>query len=158
MSLDHVEYYKPPKNGNIFERLSTVRKFIFKKIDELEPDEVALEEILLFMQGRSTAKTMTSLAALNRTVGVAVLDKTDKPPFMYNVMKIRHSVKDIVFPKKEDIPQRIEKILGIKFPYKMNKKGAIAKESYDMSDSIACAICHLNNTHAKVKKKVKRKK
>ncbi len=161
MQLDHIEYYKPPKKGNVFEKLSAVRKFIFERIDTLNPDEIALEEIVLFMQNRSTAKTITSLASLNRTVGVAVLDKTGDSPYMYNVMKIRHSIKNGVLPKKEEIPNRLEKILGTKFPYKINKKGAIAKESYDMSDAVACAICHIKNNHMMTKYKkssLKRKK
>ena len=153
MELDHVEYYKPTKKGNIFERLSSVRKFIFEKIDELEPDEIALEEIVLFMQNKSTAKTITSLASLNRTVGVAILDKTGSSPFMYNVMKIRHAIKDGQLPKKEDIPNRIEKILETKFPFVLNRDGKIAKENYDMSDAVACAICHIINNYIKKIKK-----
>ena len=68
-------------------------------------------------------------------------------------MKIRHAIKDGKLPKKEDIPDRIEKILETKFPIILNKNGQIAKENYDMSDAVACAICHIKNNHIKKVKK-----
>ena len=152
-----MEYFKPSKKGDVFERLQGVRQYIFDKISELRPDEVALEEILLWMGGgkkcpmckqkmgrQSTAKTITTLTALNRTVGLAVLDKLDKSPNMYNVMSIRHKIKkDKVIPKKEEVPERVADILGIDFPYKLNRNKKKAKENEDMADSIAVALCHI---------------
>ena len=157
IELEHVEFFKPPKKGNVFERLQAVRKYIFDMIFVLNPDVVALEEILLWMGGgnrcpvckqkmgrQSTAKTITTLTALNRTVGLAILDKTGKSPLLYNVMSIRHKIKeDKKIPSKEEVPERVAKILGIKFPYKLNKLKNIAKENEDMADAIAVALCHI---------------
>lgn len=157
IELEHVEFYKPPKKGDIFERLRAIRQYIFDMTSTLNPDAVALEEILLWMGGgkrcpvckqkmgrQSTAKTITTLTAINRTVGLAVLDKTGQSPFMYNVMSIRHKIKENKkIPKKEEVPERVAKILGIKFPYKMNKRNNIAKENEDMADAIAVALCHI---------------
>jgi len=157
IELEHVEFYKPPKKGDIFERLQQVRQYIFGKISELEPDEAALEEILLWMGGgkrcpvckqkmgrQSTAKTITTLTALNRTVGLAVLDNLGKSPYLYNVMSIRHKIKkDKKIPKKEEVPERVAEILGIDFPYKLNKRNNLAKENEDMADAIAVALCHI---------------
>ena len=157
IKLEHVEFYKPPKKGNIFERLQAVRKYIFDMTSKFNPDVVALEEILLWMGGgkrcpvckqkmgrQSTAKTITTLTALNRTVGLAVLDNTGNVPFLYNVMRIRHQIKKgKVIPKKKDVPERVAALLNIKFPYKLNKLKNIAKENEDMADAIAVALCHI---------------
>ncbi len=157
IELEHVEFYKPPKKGDVFERLQAVRQYIFDKVSEFNPDAVALEEILLWMGGgkkcpvckqkmgrQSTAKTITTLTALNRTVGLAVLDKSRKSPNMYNVMSIRHKIKEgKTIPKKEEVPERVAAILGIDFPYKLNKLKNIAKENEDMADAIAVALCHI---------------
>lgn len=144
IKLDYIDYYKPPKKGNIFERLSKVRHYISDKIDEFEPDDVSLEDIVFHMKSHSTAKTITTLAVLNRTVGLAVLDKMEKAPYLYNVMRIRHAIKlDKTLPSKEDIPELVAKILDIKFPYKKNKLGNIVEESGDMADAVACGLCHV---------------
>lgn len=144
--LKHVEHFKPPKKGDLFERLAKVRTFIFDRLDKFKPDDVALEDIILFMKGRSTAKTISSLAVLNRIVGLAVYDKMGKPPQLLNVMKIRHAIKDgKTLPPKEDIPELVAKILNIKFPYILNKKGAVAVENYDRADAIAVALAYIEN-------------
>lgn len=175
--LVYSTYYKPPKKGTVFERMSQVRSFIQEIIDQLKPDDVALEDIVLYMNPKghaaSTAKTITTLAVLNRTVGTAVFDKTQKSPYLYNAMRIRHAIKlDNTLPAKKDIPELVAQILEIKFPYiqdskgklKTNRKGEIVKENEDIADAIACAICHVlmdrKNLADKlqIKKKKKRKK
>jgi len=175
IELEHVEFYKPPKKGDVFEKLQAVRQYIFDMTSTLKPDAVALEEIILWMGGgkkcpvckrqmgrQSTAKTITTLTSLNRTVGLAVLDKSGKSPNMYNVMSIRHKIKeDKKIPKKEEVPERVAAILGIDFPYKMNKLNNIAKENEDMADAIAVALCHIFVERApekKPKKKASKKK
>lgn len=86
-------YYKPPKKGHPIERLAITKQAIEKVIEVYKPDFIALEDIILFMKGKSTAKTTTSLAALNRTVGLAAYDKTQNPPTLLNVLTIRHAIK-----------------------------------------------------------------
>ena len=59
-------------------------------------------------------------------------------------MSIRHKIKkDKKIPKKEEVPERVAQILGIDFPYKLNKLKNIAKENEDMADAIAVALCHI---------------
>ena len=43
IELEHVEFFKPSKKGDVFERLQCVRQYIFDKISELKPDAAALE-------------------------------------------------------------------------------------------------------------------
>ncbi len=153
--LIHVEYFKPPQDIDIFEKLSKVRQFIFNKIEEFKPDQIALEDIVLFMKGKSTAATISSLAVLNRTVGLAVYDKLGKSPVLLNVLKIRHKIKfGKKLPAKEEIPELVAQILNISFPYQYNKKGKAIPENLDMADSIAVglALFKINTTIEKPKK------
>lgn len=141
LKLLHVEFFKPQKDIDLFEKLSKVRQFIFDRINKYEPDEVALEDILLFMQGKSTATTISSLAVLNRTVGLAIYDALGKSPNLLNVMKIRHAIKQSKkLPAKDEIPTLVANILKIEFPYVLNKKKKICIENYDMADAIAVGL------------------
>lgn len=159
--LVHCDYFKPPKDGDIFVRLATVRAFVFEMLDKYKPDDVALEDIILFMKGKSSAKTVTGLAVLNRTVGLAIFNHFGKPPVLLNVLKIRHALKeDKALPAKEDMPELIAKRLGIDFPYRYvsrgKTKGKIAVESYDMADGIAVSLGFIETS--KIKPKVVKKK
>ena len=157
LKLIHYEYYKPSKKEDIFHKLQEVRKFISTKINEFKPDLVALEDIILFMKGHSTAKTISGLAVLNRTVGLAVLDYLGQAPYLMNVMSIRSLIKiDKKAPKKEEVPDVVAKHLNIDFPYLLNKKGKILNENYDMADAMAAAIALHKKISAPIK--VKRKK
>lgn len=166
--LKHQEYYKPPTKGNLFERLAAVRVYIQEKIDEFNPDDLAIEDIALFMK-LSTARTITTLAVLNRTVGLAIYDKTNKPPYLYNALRIRHAIKlDKNLPPKEDIPELVAKVLKFKFPYEYKKtrdgSKKLKEEIFDMADAIAVALCHIKMDRAgvaddlQIKKKKKRAK
>lgn len=158
--LLHLSFYKPPKKGTIFERLAETRDFIKNTIKQLNPDEVCLEEIVLYMPNKTTAKTITTLAILNRCVGLAIYDELKKSPIMYSVMKIRHAIKSFQLPpanlkkppKKEDIPELIATILKTPFPYEYGKKGKIKIENYDMADSVAVGVTHwLISTNSSIK-------
>lgn len=148
ISLIHYEYFKPPKKGNIFERLSKTRFWIQKWVREFKPDVSAVEDIVLYMSKGSTAKTVTTLAIFNRMVGLTLLDEIGKPPFLYNALKIRHQIKpNKNLPAKEDMPELVADIIGFDFDYQMKKKRdgtwEIKEENQDMADAIACGLCHI---------------
>ena len=160
VELVHSEFYKPPTKGTIFQRLSTVRNQIEEYLHDWEPDDVAIEDIVLFMSGLSTAKTITSLAIFNRMVGLTVFDKMRKGPTLLSVMAVRHALKlDKVLPKKEEMPDLVSHHLQIPFPWIVNKKGAIASESYDVADSIAVGLAFiLKSAEKPARASVKKKK
>lgn len=135
-------YYKPPKKGHPIERLAITKQAIEKVIEVYKPDFIALEDIILFMKGKSTAKTTTSLAALNRTVGLAAYDKTQNPPTLLNVLTIRHAIKIDQVPDKEKIPETVAKRLNINFSWILNKNGKPIPENYDVADGIAVALAY----------------
>jgi Holliday junction resolvasome RuvABC endonuclease subunit len=154
-------YIKPIKKGSIIERIVDTRNKIQKIIVATQPDYIAVEDIIQFMQGKSTAKTIIMLTTFNRMVCLTAYDYSGKAPTLYNVMTIRHGLKltkDL--PKKEEIPDLVAKHLGITFPYEYNKKGNVKVESYDKADGVAVALYHtfILSGKAKSKAKVKGKK
>jgi len=162
IELKHKEYFKPPKKGNIFERLYIVREYILKKLDELDPDEVALEDIILYMRGKSTAHTTTILSALNRVVGITIYEWLGRPPYLYPVEFIRKTIKQRDnIPQKEEIPELVASILNIEYPYFLNRIGNVAVENYDIADSIAVALCYIkieqNGLSHEIPKPIKKK-
>jgi Holliday junction resolvasome RuvABC endonuclease subunit len=139
------EYIKPPKKGNIFERLEKTQKMILDVLTKYNPTHIAIEEIVQFMAGGSTAKTIISLATFNRMVGLTCYKYLTRPPEMLSVMKIRHKIKlSKIFPKKEEIPALLSKRLDIKLkPIHKKKSKEFAPEYYDAADALAVATCYM---------------
>jgi hypothetical protein len=148
------DYIKPIKKGNIIERLSHTRDKIILILEKVQPDIIAIEDIIQFMSGASTAKTIITLTSFNRMIGLLCHDYLSKSPEMYSVMSIRHGLKlNKILPKKEDMPELVSKHLGIKFPYEKNKNGKIKPESYDMADGVSVALYSAMLLTNKIKKK-----
>lgn len=151
--LTHVEYYKPSKEGTIFERLSKLKSYINKNLNEFKPDEVIIEDILLGMSGQTSINTISLLAIFNRTVGLIVYESLNKSPILYSPREIRKSLElNNIIPSKEQVPEFLEQHMNIKFPWikKKNKKTGKEKiiiENYDMSDAIGCAYCYILKTY-----------
>lgn len=157
-----VDYFKPTKKGNILERLRDTRDHMADVINKLRPDYIGIEDIIQFMQGKSTAKTIITLTTFNRMVCLLAHDYLNKSPELLSVMSIRHGLKlNKIFPKKEDMPELVAHHLNISFPYeylsKGKNKGGIKSESYDMADGIAVALYYAFILTDKVKRKVKKK-
>ena len=154
----YANYLKPIKKGTIIERIVDTRNKIQTIIDQVKPDHIGIEDIIQFMQGKSTAKTIITLTTFNRMIGLLAHDYLQKSPELFSVMTIRHGLKvgkDL--PKKEDMPELVAKHLGITFPYETNKKGNIKVESYDMADGVAVALYYAFVLTGKVKRKAKKK-
>ena len=149
-------FYKPPKDGNIFERLDKTKKDIKIIIDKYNPNTIAIEEIIKFMKGHSGAQTIIGLSVINRTVGLMAYDYLKFSPEMFSVLQIRHGIRRAanlkVLPKKEELPLIMENLLDINFPWLFNKKGNVKVESYDISDAMCCAFyCATKDTASKKK-------
>jgi Holliday junction resolvasome RuvABC endonuclease subunit len=141
-NLVAANYYKPPKKGHSIEKLAITKRAIESIIETYKPDHIALEDIILFMKGKSTAKTTTSLASLNRTVGLAVYEKTNCPPVLLNVLTVRHAIKIREVPDKEKIPETVAERLNMEFPWIYNKNNKPIPENYDIADGIAVALAY----------------
>jgi Holliday junction resolvasome RuvABC endonuclease subunit len=151
-------YVKPLKKGSIIERIVDTRNKIQDIIDQVKPDYIGIEDIIQFMKGHSTAKTIIMLTTFNRMIGLCAYDYLKKSPELFSVMSIRHGLKtDKDLPKKEDMPELVAKHLEISFPYEYNKKGKVRVESFDMADGIAVALYYAFVLTGRVKRKVKKK-
>ncbi len=149
-----ADYIKPIKKGNIIERLVDTRDKIQEIINKTKPDYIGIEEIVKFMKGASSANTIITLTAFNRMAGLCAYDYLKQSPAFFNVMAIRHGLKtNKIFPKKEDMPTLVSQLLGITFPYKVNKKGKQIIENFDMADGIAVALYYAYVLTGKIKKK-----
>lgn len=162
--LRHHEFYKPPKSDNFLDDLLNTKIFILNFISEHNPDKLIMEEIVQFMKGKSSAKTVIKLAIFNRTIGLSYYEKYNKMPVMLNVLKVRHAIKlNNELPQKEEIPELVAKHLNIEFPYyyKINrrtKEQQVMVESYDVADSIALGLAYFKVKDKPVKQKKARKK
>jgi Holliday junction resolvasome RuvABC endonuclease subunit len=149
-------YIKPNKKGTIIDRMVETRNIVRSIIDQVKPNVISIEDIIQFMKGHSTAKTIIMLTTFNRMIGLTAYDYLGHPPELFSVMSIRHGLKvNKVFPKKEQIPDLVAQHLGITFPYLLNKKGKIKVESYDMADGVAVALYHAFLLTGRVKRKGK---
>src|SRR5258708_26919146 len=156
IKLIKVDYVKPIKKGSIIERLADTRTKIKKIIEDNAPDQICIEEIIQFISGGSTAKTIITLTAFNRMVGLLAYDYLGKSPELFNVMSIRHGIKiGKILPKKEEMPELVSKHLKIKFDWDLNKKGKPRPENFDRADSIAVALYYAFILTGKIVKKAK---
>jgi Holliday junction resolvasome RuvABC endonuclease subunit len=158
-----MSYLKPIKKGTIIERIVDTRNKIQDIINDVKPDYIGVEDIIQFMKGKSTAKTIIMLTTFNRMICLLAHDHLQRSPELFSVMTIRHGLKmgkDL--PKKEDMPELVAKHLGITFPYvykTSKKKGkTIAVESEDMADGVAVALYLSFVLTEKVKRKIKKPK
>jgi Holliday junction resolvasome RuvABC endonuclease subunit len=155
INLVHADYLKPLKIGSIIDRIADTRDKVKDIIELYKPNYIGIEDIIQFMKGASTAKTIIMLTSFNRMICLVAKDYLKKNPELFSVMTIRHGLKiNKILPKKEDMPELVANHLGITFPYLMNKKGKIKVESYDKADGIAVALYYAFALLGKTKRKI----
>ena len=153
-----TSYFKPIKDGTIIERIADTRDKIQKILLTTKPDYIGIEEIISFMKGGSTAKTVILLTTFNRMIGLVCYDYLSRSPELFSVISIRHGLKiGKILPKKEDMSGLVSQLLGITFPYEYNKKGKPKVENEDMADGIAVALYHAYILSDRIVKKSKKK-
>jgi Holliday junction resolvasome RuvABC endonuclease subunit len=158
ISFVKADYLKPIKKGSIIERIVDTRNKIKKIINDEKPDHIAIEDIIQFMQGKSTAKTIIMLTTFNRMTGLISYDYLGSEPKLYSVMTIRHGLKlNKILPKKKDMAELVSKHLGIIFPYVYNKLNKQRIENEDMADAVAVALYHSFIVTGTIVKKTKKK-
>ena len=165
IKISVLDHFKPIKKGTLLERLADTRDKMSDIISHLQPDFIAIEDIITFMPRRSSANTIIILAVFNRMMGLLCLDYLGKLPTLYPVMTIRKGLKENLDPpKKEEMPALIGRHLKIPFPWEFNKNGKPRVENYDRADAAAVALFHsyilfgLLKLPPKKKKKPKKRK
>lgn len=151
--------YKPPKKGDIIERLAKTKKAIIELLKKQKPDAVAIEELVKFMPAISTASTVVALTGFNRLVGLTCYEHQKRLPSCYNVLAIRHGIKlNGVLPKKEEIPDVVATHLGMAPIIHHKANGEIDKTTYDQADATAVALYAAKVCAGEIVLKVKKKK
>lgn len=128
---------------DIFQQLNYVKNEINKILKKYNPDIIGIEDIAKYFPNKSSANTIITLALYNRTIGLECFNFKSQSPNLCNVLSIRTKIKKQLklnkIPDKKEIPDCMEKILNIKFPYIYDKNKNINEKSYDMADSLAVA-------------------
>jgi len=136
-------HLKPLNSKNpLIHRLDDVYQRVGKICEDFDPTLIAIEDILLFMKGRSGAKTITTLAIFNRIIALSAYRHSNADVKFYPVQTIRKLIKnhcDSVVNKiaKTDLPDIIRAELEPGFENILNTKGNVADETYDEGDGIA---------------------
>jgi hypothetical protein len=142
--LNAYGYIKPLKSdNNLFLRLFDVFENIKNLCFDINPDYIVIEDVLLFMKGKSSANTINVLTAFNRTVGLSAYIHTGVIPETLSIHTIRKEIKNKCGLsskiQKEELPNIIRDNLCSNFDNILNTRGNVANETYDIGDGIAVA-------------------
>jgi len=146
-SLVAYGHIKPLKGKHsLLEKLDDVHRRIANLCSDLSPSHIAIEDILLYMKGKSGAKTITTLAVFNRIIGLSAYQNSEAKIKFYSVQTIRKMIRDACDGttdriSKKDLPHIIRTWLEPGFEDAVNSKGAVEGETYDEGDAIAAAWC-----------------
>ncbi len=141
---------KPPNKNkcSLVERLYSVVNDIDTLCNRLKPDYCVIEDIIQFMQHRTSANTIIMLATFNRAVALQVYRSTNKIPLFILPISVRSCLKKFLKRKekisKDEIPAILQSYFGETFfkivGYKKHgkNKGQPVVEVFDEAD--ACAV------------------
>lgn len=144
-------HINPPKKDEVslIQRLDAVSKEIENLCAKYTPDYTIVEEIAQYMQGKTSANTIITLAVFNRAVALQVFKSTGKVPLFLLPISIRTRIKKFLGRveqiEKEDIPDILQDYFGKTFfkvvGYKKRgkNKGQPIVEVYDEADAVAAA-------------------
>lgn len=151
--LDHdynlidINYIDTSKGEDWF-----AKSMIFKKVlDELKFNEIgfiAIEEILSkFSAGRSSAKTIITLARFNALASYFCLQKFNINPVHINILRAR-SLAACKVPRGEDSKKYVFNMINLRYPNvlwpKKKRSENFADCAYDMSDSCVIATAAIS--------------
>jgi crossover junction endodeoxyribonuclease RuvC len=123
---------KPPSHSLIGERLSYLYKTLTEVISQNKPDVLAIEQPFV-------SKNVKSAFAIGRAQAIAILAAANYgiPAYEYSPSQIKQHVTSYGASSKEQVQEMVRLQLGLKD----------VTESYDASDALAVALCHLGETH-----------
>lgn len=118
---------KPPKGGDIGERLRHINDALFDVIARMGPEEAAVENIFHH-------KNAKSALLLGQARGAAILAAAAAglPVFEYSALQVKQAVAGYGRAAKEQIQKVLPAIVKIAAPF----------DSADAADALAVAFCH----------------
>lgn len=128
---------------DFMERLSNLFDRISSLCEKFKPSIVAVEDILVYVRGSSSARTITILAAFNRVAALAAFRCVGHLR-LYAVHEIRRILKIACglnrTPEKEQMPNLVRAHLEPRFSDIMKLRGnGVADTTCDEADGIAVA-------------------
>lgn len=110
------------------ERLLEIYQGVRELVQKFKPDHVAIEKVFF-------AKNVVSALKLGQARGVAILAVTEAgvPVHEYSPNAVKQAVVGFGHADKEQVARMITRMLGVK-----------EFKSFDSSDALAIAICHLH--------------
>ena len=120
---------KNPVRHAMPKRLSRIYTELARLIAEHHPDEVAIEDVFYALNVKSALK-------LGQVRGVAMLAAASAGLEVaeYSPLTIKSSVVGYGLAEKQQVQQMVTRLLNLESP----------PESWDASDALAIAICHLH--------------
>lgn len=136
---------------SILERLDYLYQIIKSLCEQFSPKVVAIEEIIKFMKGRSSAATVISLASFNRTAALSAYHSVGNVAFL-NVNTIRKIIKNACNLKekidKMGMPDIIKRYLHSDLKYYKKRTTGWTDQTYDQADGIATAWAYVLENYA----------
>ena len=118
------------------ERLKFIYDELVAVIKEFNPDEIAVEDMFFATNVKSALK-------LGQTRGVAILSAVNegKPVAEYSPLEVKQSVVGYGRAEKQQVQDMVTTLL------KLKEK----PETFDASDALAVAICHIHTATVNIK-------
>jgi crossover junction endodeoxyribonuclease RuvC len=124
------------------ERLKFIYDELVAVIKEFNPDEIAVEDMFFATNVKSALK-------LGQTRGVAILSAVNegKPVAEYSPLEVKQSVVGYGRAEKQQVQDMVTTLL------KLKEK----PDTFDASDALAIAICHIHTAAVNIKIKTAKK-
>jgi len=117
---------RTPVNGSLPERLDAILSGLGQVIDEVQPEQIAVEKVFVNVNPQSTLK-------LGQARGAAICAAVSRklPVSEYTALQVKQAVVGNGHADKEQVQQMVRRLLALN-----------ADPSADAADALACAICH----------------
>ncbi|MBM3394689.1 MAG: crossover junction endodeoxyribonuclease RuvC [Betaproteobacteria bacterium] len=117
---------RTPANGSLPERLDAILSGLGQVIDEVQPEQIAVEKVFVNVNPQSTLK-------LGQARGAAICAAVSRklPVSEYTALQVKQAVVGNGHADKEQVQQMVRRLLALN-----------ADPSADAADALACAICH----------------
>jgi len=124
--------FQAHKLGELPNRLVYIFDQLMETVAEYQPDESALEQVFVSVNGQTTL-------ILGQARGAAMLGlaKGGVPPAEYSATQVKSAVVGQGRATKSQVTSMVQVILGLQGQ----------KLSEDQADALAVAICHANSRH-----------
>jgi crossover junction endodeoxyribonuclease RuvC len=126
LKLVTAQVIKAPAQETLYERLKVITPKFHALLDQIKPQEVALEDVFF----AKNAKSAFQLGIVRGVVFAACLER-DIKIFEYPPTQVKSTVTGYGRADKAQVQKMVGLLLG-----------AELKTAYDASDAVAIAICH----------------